>query len=155
MKVFVVMFLSLASTLSFADHDFGVNRGDKFYCEAGIETVRGKIVDYFSDGHWNREGACNGALTSCERELYKRQRNGRNPRAVCVVLNDGRNPKYRGKRRSCTYRLVDYGYYSHTVDHITRWASGYSRSEAKQRACRKARKACERRAYRSQSCVRD
>lgn len=121
-------------------------------CVAGIETRRGRIIQRF------RAPRCRGpqsAMRQCRRELERRQYNGQNPYARCVILrrpgNGGGYDPYPGGGYDPTPMARC------SVDRVGRSGvvrqSYMRRARTRRIACDAAVMACSRDRVRQQRCV--
>ena len=116
-------------------------------CEYSIVTRRGNIVESFRDAG---RDACWSAQRQCEDNLWRRQRNGRNPHATCERTSGNTRPGRDTVTRSCSVKRVAprFG----IMERYSASASGLRGSGVKDRACTKALRKCERDTVRRQYC---
>ena len=120
-------------------------------CRAEMQTRRGRTIDvFYGYSDYSRRDACYDARERCERALRRRQRDGRNPYASCIVQ---RNRRDRGNV-SKTCSVYRYGKRGRYIDSYFATANGRTVRDAKRKACAKALKKCNRHVVRRQYCER-
>jgi len=110
-------------------------------CVANMKARDGRIIDTFMGVSMTHKLACDEATRKCERDLFERQRSGRNPYAYCEIergYNPNPFPTFYG---SCNFEKVDrFGYIN---QRFYASATGYSQYEATETACRDAERQCQ------------
>lgn len=113
------------------------------YCTVNMRRNNGNIIDSFTGEAYSQRQACNEAQRECERDLERRQRNGRNPRAYCDGNGrDNGNPDY-GQRvtRTCTVERYNYRT-GRFVDYHTATVTGRRGTGVEAKACQEALQDC-------------
>ncbi len=119
-------------------------------CEYSIVTRngRGRILQSFPA---RGRDACYRARSKCENALWQRQRNDRNPRAVCQRTDRSGFPGRDFVTRSCTVDRV--GPFGGFIRSYQASADGYRGTGVRERACQRARNRCVRDAIFRQQCI--
>ena len=101
----------------------------------------GGIIESFMGVSMTRGLACDEATRKCERELFERQRSGRNPYAYCEVER-GYNPNpYPTFYGSCNVEKI--GRFGRSIQTFFGSATGTSQYDANENACHDAERQCQ------------
>lgn len=114
-------------------------------CTTVLRRQNGREIERFLEYGYSKREACRESVRECQRELNRRHRNNRNPKAYCDVerFSQGDNPRPSyGNTVTCEYKVIS-RINGGVVDVYVGSADRRTTRNAQERACEIAEQRCE------------